>query len=103
MILKHVGIPAVARDDLADSGAEHFSRTIEAVRALNPGIIIEVLVPDFNDRDEAIETVLTANPHIFNHNLETVRRLTSSVRSRATYDSCLSGLGQAKAERGERT
>ena len=52
MRLKHVVITAVARDDLADGGAEHFRQTIEAVRALNPGIVIEVLTPDFNDRDD---------------------------------------------------
>src|SRR5689334_15174966 len=90
MKLKHIVITAVARDDLADGGAEHFQRTIEAVRELNPGIVIEVLTPDFNDRDKDIEMVLAANPHIFNHNLETVRRLTPSVRSRATYDRSLS-------------
>src|ERR1041384_3081373 len=66
MNLKHVVITAVARDDLTDGGAGHFCRTIEAVRALNPGIVIEVLVPDFLDRDDAIETVLAARPEIFN-------------------------------------
>jgi len=100
MRLRHVVITAVARDDLADGGAEHFRRTIEAVRGLNPGIVIEVLVPDFNDRDAAIETVLAADPQIFNHNLETVRRLTPSVRSRATYDRSLSVLRKVKARRG---
>jgi lipoic acid synthetase len=97
MRLKHVVITAVARDDLKDGGAEHFRRTIEAVRALNPGIVLEVLVPDFNDSDPAINAVLLAKPHIFNHNLETVRRLTPSVRSRATYDRSLSVLQKAKA------
>jgi lipoic acid synthetase len=99
--LKHVVITAVARDDLADGGAEHFRRTIEAVRGTNPGIVIEVLVPDFNDRDEAINTVLAARPEVFNHNLETVRRLTPSVRSRATYDRSLSVLAKAKARGGD--
>ncbi|HVY70895.1 MAG TPA: lipoyl synthase, partial [Verrucomicrobiae bacterium] len=99
MRLKHVVITAVARDDLADGGASHFKQTIEAVRALNPGIVIEVLVPDFNDRDPAIEMVLDAKPQIFNHNLETVRRLTPTVRSRATYDRSLTVLAKAK-ERG---
>src|SRR5690348_831252 len=100
MRLKHVVITAVARDDLADGGAEHFRQTIEAVRRLNPGIVIEVLVPDFNDRDEAIDIVLSANPHIFNHNLETVRHLTPSVRHRATYDRSLSVLRKVKDRRG---
>ncbi|MBI3853057.1 MAG: lipoyl synthase [Verrucomicrobia bacterium] len=100
MKLKHVVITAVARDDLADGGAEHFHHTIDAVRNLNPGIVIEVLVPDFLDRDASIDAVLSANPEIFNHNLETVRRLTPSVRSRATYDRSLRVLGKVKAKRG---
>ncbi len=97
MGLSHVVITAVARDDLADGGADHFRRTIEAVRSLSPKTIIEVLTPDFNDQDSAIAAVLSARPHIFNHNLETVRRLTPSVRSRATYDRSLSVLRKAKA------
>jgi lipoic acid synthetase len=101
MRLRHVVITAVARDDLRDGGANHFRRTIEAVRALNPGIVIEVLVPDFNDSDTAINEVLSVRPHIFNHNLETVRRLTPSVRSRATYDRSLSVLQKAKANGGD--
>lgn len=94
--LRHVVITAVARDDLADGGAEHFRQTIEAVRARSPGTVIEVLTPDFNGRDEALDRVLAARPHIFNHNLETVRRLTPAVRSRATYDRSLQVLRQAK-------
>ena len=101
MGLKHVVITAVARDDLADGGAEHFRQTIEATRAANPGIVIEVLVPDFLDKDDAIECVLTANPEIYNHNLETVRRLTPSVRHRATYDRSLSVLAKVKARRAD--
>jgi lipoic acid synthetase len=101
MRLKHVVITAVARDDLADGGADHFRQTIERVRDLNPGIVIEVLVPDFLDKDDAIQTVLAANPHIYNHNLETVRRLTPSIRHRATYDRSLSVLGKVKKWRGD--
>ena len=101
MRLKHVVITAVARDDIADGGAEHFHRTIETVRRLNPDIVIEVLVPDFQDSDAAIENVLAANPHIFNHNQETVRRLTPEVRHRATYDRSLSVLKKVKARRGK--
>lgn len=96
MRLRHVVITAVARDDLPDGGAGHFQQTIEAVRALNPGIVIEVLTPDFNDRDDALDRVFAARPHIFNHNLETVRRLTPAVRHRATYDRSLSVLGKAR-------
>lgn len=100
MRLRHVVITAVARDDLPDGGAEHFRRTIEATRAANPGIVIEVLVPDFDAQDQAIQTVLSANPEIFNHNLETVRRLTPAVRSRATYDRSLEVICIVKAKRG---
>jgi lipoyl synthase len=101
MQLKHVVITAVARDDLPDGGADHFRRTIEAVRAMNPGVVIEVLTPDFNDRDDSIAIVLSARPHVFNHNLETVRRLTEAVRHRATYDRSLSVLRKVKAKRGD--
>jgi len=100
MGLKHVVLTAVARDDLEDGGAEHFRQTIEAVRAANAGVVIEALVPDFNDRDASIDTVLAAHPDILNHNLETVRRLTPSVRSRATYDRSLTVLSKVKRRRG---
>jgi lipoic acid synthetase len=96
MNLNHVVITAVARDDLKDGGAEHFKKTIEAVREINPGIIIEVLVPDFNDKDWALDLVMKARPHIFNHNLETVERLTPLVRSRAKYERSLAVLKKAK-------
>jgi len=96
MKLKHVVITAVARDDLADGGAAHFQNVIERVRAVNPEIIIEVLTPDFWDDDAAIDTVLAARPEIFNHNLETIRRLTPEVRSVATYERSLSVLTKAK-------
>src|SRR6266566_4087326 len=72
MRLNHIVITAVARDDVPDGGAEHFARTIEAVRAASPAITIEILVPDFNAKDDALLTVIKAMPHIFNHNLETV-------------------------------
>jgi len=101
MKLKHVVITAVARDDVADGGAAHFRQTIEAVRQLSPRTVIEVLVPDFQDSDAAIDSVLAANPHIFNHNLETVRRLTPTVRHRATYDRSLSVLKKVKTKRGQ--
>ncbi|MBM3879280.1 MAG: lipoyl synthase [Verrucomicrobia bacterium] len=96
MRLKHVVITAVARDDLPDGGAGHFQQTIAAVRDRNPGTVIEVLTPDFNGRAEAVAAVLAARPDIFNHNLETVRRLTPTVRSRATYDRSLAVLALAK-------
>jgi lipoyl synthase len=96
MKLKHVVITAVARDDVPDGGALHFARTIEAIRERDPSIIIEVLVPDFNGKDDSLRTVLEAAPHIFNHNLETVERLTPVVRSRAKYKLSLEFLARAK-------
>lgn len=95
--LRHLVVTAVARDDLKDGGADHFRQTIRAVRALNPETIIEVLVPDFNDRDWALALVMEARPHIFNHNLETVERLTPLVRSRAQYQRSLTVLKKARA------
>jgi lipoic acid synthetase len=72
------------------------------VRALNPSIIIEVLVPDFLEKDSSLDAVLSAEPEIFNHNLETVRRLTPRVRSRATYERSLSVLLKVKERRSKR-
>jgi len=96
MKLKHVVVTAVARDDVPDGGALHFARTIEAIRERDGSIIIEVLVPDFNGKDDSLRTVLEAAPHIFNHNLETVERLTPVVRSRAKYKLSLEFLARAK-------
>jgi len=93
--LKHVVITAVARDDLADGGALHFAKTIQAVRAKNPDVVIEVLVPDFNLKNDALLMVVEASPEVFNHNLETVERLTPLVRSRAKYERSLEVLKQA--------
>jgi lipoic acid synthetase len=94
--LKHVVITAVARDDLKDGGAAHFARTILAIREVDPSIIIEVLVPDFHAQEWCIQIVVDARPEIFNHNLETVERLTPLVRSRAKYRTSLQVLRRAK-------
>lgn len=96
MKLKHVVITAVARDDLADGGANHFAQTIGAIRDLDPQIVIEVLTPDFNGKESSLQVVLDARPDIFNHNLETVERLTPYVRSRAKYRLSLAVLRLAK-------
>jgi lipoic acid synthetase len=96
MKLKHVVVTAVARDDLADGGADHFARTIRAIRKLDPEIVIEVLTPDFCGKESSLATVLEAEPDIFNHNVETVERLTPVVRSRAKYRLSLAVLGRAK-------
>ena len=94
--LKHVVVTAVARDDLADGGAAHFAKTVLAIRDIQEDIIVEVLVPDFKGDEVSIETVLSAAPDIFNHNLETVERLTPAVRSRAKYRLSLQVLKRAK-------
>jgi len=96
MRLKHVVVTAVARDDLKDGGAEHFAQTIQAIRAMDPRVVIEVLTPDFNGREESIQAVIDAEPEIFNHNLETVERLTPVVRSRAKYRLSLQVLARAR-------
>jgi lipoic acid synthetase len=96
MKLKHVVITAVARDDLKDGGANHFARVIAAIQKMDPSIIIEVLVPDFHAEDSCIQAVLDARPDIYNHNVETVERLTPLVRSRAKYRTSLQVLRRAK-------
>src|SRR5881398_3454479 len=96
MNLKHVVITAVARDDLKDGGADHFAHTITAIREMDPSIIVEVLVPDFHAQGWCIQIVLDAGPDIFNHNMETVERLTPLVRSRAKYRTSLRVLKRAK-------
>ncbi len=94
--LNHVVITAVARDDLPDGGACHFANTIYQVREENPDITIEVLVPDFIGKDDALWVVMEAAPAIFNHNLETVERLTPLVRSQAEYTRSLAVLKRAR-------
>jgi lipoic acid synthetase len=96
MKLKHVVVTAVARDDLADGGANHFARTIRAIRELDSEIVIEVLTPDFCGKESSLAMVLEAEPDIFNHNVETVERLTPVVRSRAKYRLSLKVLRRAK-------
>lgn len=96
MKLRHVVITAVARDDLSDGGANHFAETIRAIREQDPKIVIEVLTPDFNGKESSLRLVLRALPDIFNHNLETVERLTPAVRSRAKYRLSLQVLRLAK-------
>jgi lipoic acid synthetase len=96
MRLKHVVVTAVARDDLRDGGAAHFAETIRAIRGVDSQITIEVLVPDFHAKDECLRIVAGAAPEIFNHNIETVERLTPLVRSRAKYRVSLEVLGRIK-------
>ena len=93
--LRHVVITSVTRDDLPDGGAEHFRRCVLAVRA-RTGATIEVLVPDFDGREDDVATVLSAEPEVFNHNLETVARLQQHVRRKSQYAVSLKVLEFAK-------
>ena len=94
--LRHVVITSVDRDDLEDGGAEHFARTIRAIRAVAPETSIEVLTPDFLRKDGALETVVGARPDVFNHNLETVPALYLNIRPGARYFHSLRLLQRVK-------
>ncbi len=94
--LLHVVITSVDRDDLDDGGADHFARTIQAIRAATPATTIEVLTPDFLRKEHAIEAVVDARPDVYNHNLETVPRLYAEVRPGARYFHSLRLLDQVK-------
>ena len=97
MSLDYVVITSVTRDDLPDGGASIFRRTIEEIKKIKPDVYIEVLVPDFGGVRENIKTVIEANPTVFAHNVEVVRRLTPLVRDRrASYEKSLSVLNIAK-------
>jgi lipoic acid synthetase len=97
MNLRHVVITSVARDELGDGGASVWAATIRAVRHRNPHTAIEVLVPDFKGHLPDIDTVLAAQPDIFNHNVETVERLQKPVRVQARYDRSRAVLRHAKS------
>lgn len=92
--LRYAVITSVDRDDLPDYGADHWVKTVEAVQQLNPDTKIELLIPDFMGKKELIQKVLATNPHVCGHNMETVRRLTPSVRSVAQYDRSLEVLAE---------
>jgi lipoic acid synthetase len=98
--LRHVVITSVTRDDLEDGGADHFYRTILAVRA-RTGAVVEVLTPDFLGDHAAIDRVLQASPEVYNHNMETVPRLYRKVRGRAVYERSLDLLARVKRLRPE--
>lgn len=99
MKLKHAVITSVDRDDLDDLGANHWAETIRQVKKINPDTTLEVLIPDFQQREELIDIVAAEKPDIISHNMETVRRLTPEVRSAAKYDTSLNVIRMI-AERG---
>ena len=96
LALRHVVITSVDRDDLADGGAAHFAKTIDAIRRNTPATTIEVLTPDFRNKIGALEIVLAAGPNVFNHNIETVPSLYLSIRPGARYFHSLRLLQRAK-------
>lgn len=95
MQLNHCVITSVDRDDLPDKGAAFWATVICTVRERNPHTLIEALVPDFDNIDEYLQVVFDARPDIFGHNMETVRRLSPQVRSRANYGNSLGVLRKA--------
>jgi lipoic acid synthetase len=96
MGLKHVVITSVDRDDLNDGGADHFVKTIAAIRFKSPETTVEILTPDFKNKDGAVDVVARSRPDVFNHNLETVPRLYPTVRAGARYFTSLRLLERVK-------
>lgn len=92
MNLKHVVLTSVDRDDMKDGGAEIWALTIKAIKRESPGTTMETLIPDFDGKEDLILRVVEAGPEVISHNLETVRRITPWVRSRAKYDLSLKVL-----------
>ena len=96
--LRHVVITSVDRDDLPDGGSNHFKEVVEITRKKNPNTTIEVLTPDFLRKGDSYKIILSANPDVFNHNIETVPRLYLKVRPGARYFSSLELLKNAKKD-----
>jgi lipoyl synthase len=94
--LKYVVITSVTRDDLPDEGAGHFASVIRKIKAVVPGVVVEALVPDFSAREALIQMVLDSGVDVFGHNIETVRRMSSALRSRADHDRSLQTLKLAR-------
>lgn len=102
MKLSHAVITSVDRDDLEDLGAKHWASTITEIRRINPETTTEVLIPDFQGKNELIDVVIAASPNIISHNMETVRRISPLVRSAANYDTSLAVIKRI-SESGIRT
>jgi len=94
--LDHIVVTSVNRDDLADGGADHFARTVFWIKNLNPGIRVELLIPDFEGNLAALQTVVDSGIEILNHNIETVPRLYGKVRPGHTYECSVNILSTAK-------
>lgn len=92
LALKHCVITSVARDDLEDQGASFWARTINTIKKVNPGITMEVLIPDFNNNHDLLDLVINEKPEVISHNIETVERISPKIRSLATYERSLKVL-----------
>ena len=99
--LDHIVVTSVNRDDLPDGGADHFAKTVFWIKNLNPGIRVELLIPDFEGNLDALKTVVNSGMEILNHNIETVPRLYGKVRPGHTYECSVNILKTAKAMRPE--
>ena len=99
--LEHIVVTSVDRDDLPDGGSAHFAKTVFWIKSLNPGIRVEVLIPDFKGNRGAVETVVKSGIHILNHNVETVPRLYKKVRPGSVYQRSLDVLKAAKEIRAD--
>lgn len=100
--LRHIVITSVDRDDLPDYGASHWAKMVRRLKEECPGVTMEVLIPDFRGRTDLVDMVINEGPEVVSHNMETVRRLTPTVRSVATYDTSLSVIRHI-ASRGVRS
>ncbi|MCI1273232.1 MAG: lipoyl synthase [Clostridiaceae bacterium] len=94
--LKYAVITSVTRDDLPDGGAEHFANCIKEIRKLNEDVKIEILTPDFKGNEASLNTIIDARPDVFNHNIETVRRVFKTARPQGDYDTSLKVLKYIK-------
>jgi lipoic acid synthetase len=99
MKLKHCVLTSVDRDDLPDGGAEFWATVVKRIKERNPHVTIETLIPDFGGNEELIQKVIDARPEVISHNMETVRRLTPQIRSRAKYDVSLKTIEIIAASR----
>jgi lipoic acid synthetase len=90
--LKHCVITSVDRDDLPDRGSSFWAETVKTVKRINPFTTVETLIPDFDGKPEFIQKVIDAGPEVISHNMETVRRLTPEIRTKAKYDTSLKVL-----------
>ena len=103
MGIKHAVITSVDRDDLPDQGTIIWTETVQAIRRMNPNTTLETLIPDFQGREDLLDSIVTVAPEVVSHNMETVRRLTREVRIQAKYDRSLEALNYLKEQGVNRT